>query len=108
MAKIKTAPRPRSHDHPFKPRKISSRAFNQVYWPYLPVILVIGLLLECITVSSLGCTAIITLTLLYTLLNYGYHHSLTTDFSLNNKVAAFEFITHESISHFLILQTHQP
>ena len=58
------------------------------------IFLVIGLLLERITVSSLGCTAIITLTLLYTLLNYGYHHSLTTDFSLNNKVAAFEFITH--------------
>jgi len=46
MAKIKTAPRHRGHDHPFKPRKISSRAFNQVYWPYLPVILVIGLLLS--------------------------------------------------------------
>jgi len=47
-AKIKTTPRHRGYDHPFKPKKISHRAFNQVYWPYLPVILVIGLL------SSLG------------------------------------------------------
>lgn len=46
MAKIKTTPRHRGHDHPFKPRKITSHAFNQVYWPYLPVILVIGLLLS--------------------------------------------------------------
>ncbi len=46
MAKIKTAPRSRGHDHPFKPKKIRSRAFNQVYWPYLPLILVIGLLLS--------------------------------------------------------------
>ncbi|MBI2009132.1 hypothetical protein HYS84_01830 [Candidatus Saccharibacteria bacterium] len=48
MAKIKTAPRHRGHDHPFKPRKISTRAFKQVYWPYLPVILIVGFL------SSLG------------------------------------------------------
>lgn len=40
-AKIKTAPRHRGHDHPFKPKKINSRAFSQVYWPYLPVIAVI-------------------------------------------------------------------
>lgn len=46
MAKIKTSPRHRGYDHPFKPKKISSRSFNQVYWPYLPVILVIGLLLS--------------------------------------------------------------
>ena len=44
MAKIKTAPRHRGHDHPFKPRKISTRAFKQVYWPYLPVILIVGFL----------------------------------------------------------------
>lgn len=37
-AKIKTAPRHKGHDHPFKPKRIKSRAFNQVYWPYLPVI----------------------------------------------------------------------
>ncbi len=44
MAKIKTTPRSRSHDHPFKPRKIKSHAFQQVYWPYLPVILIVGFL----------------------------------------------------------------
>ncbi|MEK7561891.1 MAG: CAP domain-containing protein [Patescibacteria group bacterium] len=44
MAKIKTAPRHRGHDHPFRPRSVSTRAFRQVYWPYLPVILMIGLL----------------------------------------------------------------
>jgi len=47
-AKIKTSPRSRSHDHPFKPKKVGPRAFNQVYWPYLPVILIVGFL------SSLG------------------------------------------------------
>src|SRR5438067_4130413 len=47
-AKIKTAPRHRGHDHPFKPRNINSRTFNQVYWPYLPVIAVI------VTLVSLG------------------------------------------------------
>lgn len=46
MAKIKTAPRHRGHDRPFRPKKVSPRAFSQVYWPYLPVILVIGLLLS--------------------------------------------------------------
>lgn len=46
MAKIKTAPRHRGHDHPFRPKKVSHRAFSQVYWPYLPVILVIGFLLS--------------------------------------------------------------
>lgn len=46
MAKIKTTLRYRGHDHPFKPRKINSRAFRQVYWPYLPVIAVISLLLS--------------------------------------------------------------
>jgi len=45
-AKIKTAPRHRGHDHPFRPKKVSPRAFRQVYWPYLPVILVIGFLLS--------------------------------------------------------------
>jgi len=44
MAKIKTSPKSHSYDHPFKPRKVRSRAFNQVYWPYLPVILIVGLL----------------------------------------------------------------
>ncbi len=50
-AKIKSTPRHRGYDHPFKPKKINTRAFNQVYWPYLPVILAIGVL------SSLGIRA---------------------------------------------------
>lgn len=45
MAKIKTAPRHKGHDHPFRPKKISHRAFSRVYWPYLPVVLIIGFLL---------------------------------------------------------------
>ncbi len=45
-AKIKTAPRHRGHDHPFRPKKVGRHAFSQVYWPYLPVILVIGFLLS--------------------------------------------------------------
>lgn len=45
-AKIKTTPRHRGHDHPFRPKNVSRHAFKQVYWPYLPVILVIGFLLS--------------------------------------------------------------
>lgn len=44
-AKIKTAHRSRGHDHPFRPRKISRQAFSRVYWPYLPVVLIIVSLL---------------------------------------------------------------
>ena len=44
-AKIKTVPRHRGHDRPFRPKKVSHRAFSQVYWPYLPVIFVISVLL---------------------------------------------------------------
>ena len=60
---------------------------------HVQIFLVLGLLLEPITRSSIGCTAIITLTLLYMLLNFKYHNSLTRDFSLNKKLAAFNFIT---------------
>lgn len=45
-AKIKTVPRHRGHDRPLRPKKISHQAFSRVYWPYLPVILVIGVLLS--------------------------------------------------------------
>jgi uncharacterized protein YkwD len=45
-AKIKTSPRHRGHDRPFRPKKVGHRAFSQVYWPYLPGILVIGCLLS--------------------------------------------------------------
>lgn len=47
-AKIKTSPRHRGHDRPFRPKRVSRQAFSRVYWPYLPVILAIGFL------SSLG------------------------------------------------------
>ncbi|OGL35056.1 hypothetical protein A3F65_01805 [Candidatus Saccharibacteria bacterium RIFCSPHIGHO2_12_FULL_47_16b] len=43
-AKIKTY-QPHSHYHPYRPRGVSKRAFHQVYWPYLPLILIIGLFL---------------------------------------------------------------
>ncbi|MBI2285434.1 CAP domain-containing protein [Candidatus Saccharibacteria bacterium] len=45
-AKIKTASRKTGHRHPQKPRGISDRAFKKVYWPYIPVILIIGVLLS--------------------------------------------------------------
>lgn len=57
-AKIKTSPRHRGHDRPFRPKKVSRQAFSRVYWPYLPVILTIGFL------SSLGIKQNIFLTAL--------------------------------------------
>ncbi len=45
-AKIKTASRKTGHRHPQKPRGISDRAFKKVYWPYIPVVLIIGVLLS--------------------------------------------------------------
>src|SRR5476649_2014370 len=42
MAKIKG----RSTDsHKNKPKNINSKAFERVYWPYIPLVLMIGLLL---------------------------------------------------------------
>lgn len=35
-----------SHDYRHKPRGVSNHAFKNVYWPYLPLILVIGVLLS--------------------------------------------------------------
>ena len=42
MAKIKTA----SDNHHTKPKKIDKRSFERVYWPYLPLVLVISLLIS--------------------------------------------------------------
>jgi cell division septation protein DedD len=42
MAKIKT---PRTGHHHTKPRSLNRRAFERVYWPYIPLVLVISLLL---------------------------------------------------------------
>ncbi|HSX18014.1 MAG TPA: CAP domain-containing protein [Candidatus Saccharimonadales bacterium] len=44
-AKIKTVGKSSRHRHPTKPRGISDKAFRKVYWPYIPVVLIIGVLL---------------------------------------------------------------
>lgn len=43
MAKIKTR---NSDHHKTKPQNVHKRAFEKVYWPYLPIILIIGVLLS--------------------------------------------------------------
>lgn len=48
-AKIKTGPRKSGHRHSHRPKGTSDKAFKKVYWPYIPVILIIGVLL---TISS--------------------------------------------------------
>ena len=45
-AKIKTVSRKYGHRQPYKPKGISDKAFRKVYWPYIPVVLVIGVLLS--------------------------------------------------------------
>ena len=45
-AKIKTSVRKSGHRSPHKPKGISDRAFKKVYWPYIPVVLIISLLLS--------------------------------------------------------------
>lgn len=44
-AKIKSLSRHTNNHYKNKPRGITDRAFEKVYWPYLPVVLVAGLLL---------------------------------------------------------------
>lgn len=46
MAKIKRGLKSSSHTHPSRPKGITYRKFERVYWPYLPVVLIIGLLLS--------------------------------------------------------------
>src|SRR3990167_9988514 len=48
-SKIKTRSNRSSHRASRKPRGISDKAFKKVYWPYIPVVLIIGVLL---TLSS--------------------------------------------------------
>jgi cell division septation protein DedD len=48
MAKIKTS----RDNHHTKPRQINRRAFERVYWPYIPVVLAISLLLGLGTSSG--------------------------------------------------------
>ncbi|MBI2588706.1 hypothetical protein HYW35_00645 [Candidatus Saccharibacteria bacterium] len=43
-AKIKRPRRSSSHTRPHRPKGLSTRVFERVYWPYLPLILVISLL----------------------------------------------------------------
>ncbi len=45
MVKIKTPSKTSKRYHRHKPKGTSHSAFNRVYWPYIPVILAIGLLL---------------------------------------------------------------
>lgn len=45
MAKIKTHPRISNYSHDHKPKKVSQKSFKDVYWPYIPVVLVVGLML---------------------------------------------------------------
>jgi hypothetical protein len=43
MAKIKTR---NSDSHKTRPRDVHKRAFEKVYWPYIPIVLIIGVLLS--------------------------------------------------------------
>jgi hypothetical protein len=43
MAKIKTR---NSDNHHTKPRGVKSHSFQKVYWPYIPIVLIIGVLLS--------------------------------------------------------------
>ncbi len=55
MAKIKNR---NSDSHKTKPQNVHKRAFEKVYWPYLPIILIIGVLLSvCIQSGSLAAYA---------------------------------------------------
>jgi uncharacterized protein YkwD len=45
-AKIKTASRKYGHHQTHRPKGVSEKAFRKVYWPYIPVILIIGVLLS--------------------------------------------------------------
>lgn len=45
-AKIKTSPHHRHRRLKHKPRGVPKRDFEKVYWPYLPLILVVGLLMS--------------------------------------------------------------
>lgn len=45
-AKIKTRlVKSSSQKHPYKPKGVSQKAFKKVYWPYIPIVLIIGVLL---------------------------------------------------------------
>ncbi len=47
-AKIKTHPHPHASRHRHKPRKVSIRAFERAYWPYLPLLVVIALMFSLV------------------------------------------------------------
>lgn len=44
-AKIKSFKPSYSHHHPYRPKGVSPRVFHKVYWPYLPLILIIVLVI---------------------------------------------------------------
>ncbi len=56
------------------------------------IFLIIGLLLTPLLKNQWGITALLTLFLLYTFLNWRWHLGQSQGFSLTNKMAAFEFI----------------
>src|SRR3989344_8529748 len=45
VAKIKNRSNRSGHRSSHKPKGISDKAFKKVYWPYIPVVLIIGVLL---------------------------------------------------------------
>src|SRR5581483_1227167 len=47
--KIKTVSKGSGHRHPHKPKGVSHKAFKKVYWPYIPVVLIITTLLSLST-----------------------------------------------------------
>lgn len=48
MAKIKRVPSAKHFRHRHKPRRVSVRAFERAYWPYLPLLVVVGLMFSLV------------------------------------------------------------
>ena len=48
MAKIKSVPNPKNFRYRHKPRSVSTSAFERAYWPYLPLLLVVGVLFSLV------------------------------------------------------------
>lgn len=57
-AKIKTHPRKSRRSHSHKPKGLSDHAFKKVYWPYIPVVLIITVLLSLSVQSGAIAAAI--------------------------------------------------
>lgn len=48
MAKTKKVPSPKHFRHRHKPRAVSIRAFERAYWPYLPLLVAVGLMFSLV------------------------------------------------------------